>query len=78
MHFPAPFAIVIVLILAFLLFGKPGRLSSMMEDFGKGIRGFRKGMSDPQQPPAEPPKQVSDDSSANTGATQSNGDRASN
>lgn len=78
MHVPGLVPLLVVLLLAFLLFGKPGRLSSVMEDLGKGIRGFRKGMSDPEPTPAEPPKQVSDQSSANSGANQSSGDRASN
>ncbi|MBU6406221.1 MAG: twin-arginine translocase TatA/TatE family subunit [Alphaproteobacteria bacterium] len=46
MHFPGWIPLLIVLGLAFLLFGKPGRLSSIMEDFGKGISGFKKGMDD--------------------------------
>ncbi|MBX9746032.1 MAG: twin-arginine translocase TatA/TatE family subunit [Hyphomonadaceae bacterium] len=54
--------LLIVLALAFLLFSRPGRISNLMEDLGKGIRGFRKGLSDPQdaQPPAEAPPQVRD------------------
>jgi sec-independent protein translocase protein TatA len=46
MHLPGWIPLLIVLGLAFLLFGKPGRLSSVMEDFGKGISGFRKGMDE--------------------------------
>lgn len=68
MHFPGLIPLLIVLGLAFLLFSRPGRISGLMEDLGKGIRGFRKGLSDPQdQPPQDPPRQVQD---------QSNGDRA--
>jgi Sec-independent protein translocase protein TatA len=36
--------------LAFLLFGRPGRLSGLMEDLGKGIRGFRKGLGEGDDP----------------------------
>ena len=63
MHMPGLIPLLIVLALAFLLFSRPGRISSLMEDLGKGIRGFRKGLSDPQdapQSPAEPPPQVQD------------------
>lgn len=62
MHMPSLWGLLIVLFLAFLLFGRPGKLSGMMEDLGKGIRGFRKGMSegDAPAPPAEPPRQVPD------------------
>ncbi len=67
MHFPGLIPLLIVLVLAFLLFSRPGRISGLMEDLGKGIKGFRKGLSDTQTPPPEdPPRQVSD---------QNNGDR---
>ncbi|MGE0740848.1 MAG: twin-arginine translocase TatA/TatE family subunit [Hyphomonadaceae bacterium] len=64
MHMPGLIPLLIVLVLAFLLFSRPGRISGLMEDLGKGIRGFRKGLSDPQdQPPAgDPPRQVPDQS----------------
>jgi len=62
MHLPGLIPLLIVLALAFLLFSRPGRISSLMEDLGKGIKGFRKGLSDPETPPAaqEPPRQVPD------------------
>ena len=41
-----PWQIVIILILALLLFGGRGRVSSLMGDFAKGIRSFRKGLQD--------------------------------
>ncbi len=57
--------LIIVVVLAALLFMRPGKLSGLMEDLGKGIKGFRKGMTDehttpPAQPPQEPPRQVAD------------------
>ena len=72
--------LILVVVLAALLFMRPGKLSSLMEDLGKGIRGFRQGMSDPnQQPPAqpaEPPKQVADQSAQQS--PQANQDRVQN
>ncbi|MET0181886.1 MAG: twin-arginine translocase TatA/TatE family subunit [Caulobacterales bacterium] len=63
MHMPGLIPLLVVLFLAFLLFGRPGRLSGMMEDLGKGIKGFRKGLSDGDTPPPapEPPRQVTSD-----------------
>lgn len=61
MHAPGLIPLLIVLALAFLLFGRPGRISNLMEDLGKGIRGFRKGLADPEAPPpanGEPPAQI--------------------
>lgn len=61
MHMPGLIPLLIVLGLAFLLFSRPGRISNLMEDLGKGIRGFRKGLVDPsEQKPEEPPRQVQD------------------
>ena len=66
MHFPGLIPLLIVLALAFLLFSRPGRISGLMEDLGKGIKGFRKGLSEEEKKPEEPPRQVTDQ----------NGDRA--
>jgi sec-independent protein translocase protein TatA len=61
MHAPGLIPLLIVLALAFLLFGRPGRISNLMEDLGKGIRGFRKGLADPDAPPkTDPPAQLPD------------------
>lgn len=68
--------LIIVVVLAALLFMRPGKLSSLMEDLGKGISGFRKGMDDtrnqPQPPasPAETPRQVADQTAPPTSTTQ--------
>ncbi len=66
MHFPGLIPLLIVLGLAFLLFGRPGRISNLMEDLGKGIRGFKKGLGDPDAPPAAdpPPAQIRDQTAA--------------
>lgn len=66
MHMPGLIPLLIVLALAFLLFSRPGRISGLMEDLGKGIKGFRKGLSEPEAtPPANPevPPQVRDQNS---------------
>jgi sec-independent protein translocase protein TatA len=55
MHAPGLIPLLIVLALAFLLFGRPGRISNLMEDLGKGIKGFRKGLTDADAAPPEPP-----------------------
>lgn len=71
MHMPGLIPLLVVLVLAFLLFSKPGRISGLMEDLGKGIKGFRKGLGDEQTPANEqPPAQVRDQN------TTTNGDRA--
>ena len=41
-----PWQIVIILVLALLLFGGGGKISSLMGDFAKGIRSFRKGLQE--------------------------------
>ena len=67
MHTPGLIPLIIIVVLAFLLFGRPGRISSMMEDLGKGIKGFRKGMADPdagKDKNEDPPRQIRDQSSA--------------
>jgi sec-independent protein translocase protein TatA len=61
----------IIGLLVILLFGRPGKLSGFMEDFGKGIKGFRKGLGDADQSAgqsadaaAEPPRQLPKSSEA--------------
>ncbi|MGE5723235.1 MAG: twin-arginine translocase TatA/TatE family subunit [Sphingomonadales bacterium] len=46
-------------IVILLLFGK-GRFSDMMGDVAKGIKSFKKGMSDEETPPP-PPRRLTDD-----------------
>ncbi len=41
----------IVLIIVVLLFGA-GRISGVMSEFGKGIKSFKKGLADDDNPPA--------------------------
>lgn len=48
---------VVVLLVILVLFGR-GRISETMGDFGKGIRSFKKGLSEEDKPaPAPPPAQ---------------------
>lgn len=48
--------ILVVAIVVFLLFGK-GRVSGLMEDLGKGIKSFKKGIADDD---AVPPSKIED------------------
>lgn len=41
-----PFQILVVLVVALLLFGGRGRISSIMGDMADGIKSFRKGLAD--------------------------------
>ena len=43
---PSWMQILVVVILALLLFGGRGKISSLMGDFAKGIKSFKKGMAD--------------------------------
>lgn len=68
MHAPGLIPLLIVALLAVLLFLRPGKLSALMEDLGKGIRGFRKGLDEPKDKdakadpatPEAPPRQIRD------------------
>jgi sec-independent protein translocase protein TatA len=71
MHAPSIWGLLIIGLLVILLFGRPGKLSGFMEDFGKGIKGFRKGLGDADQSAgqsadaaAEPPRQLPKSSEA--------------
>lgn len=45
-----PLQIVIVLVVAVLVFGGRGRISSIMGDMAKGIKSFRTGLKDEDEP----------------------------
>ena len=55
---------IIVAVVVLLLFGR-GRISETMGDFGKGIRSFKKGLSDEDErretPPPAPPPAITED-----------------
>lgn len=43
---PGPIQILIILVIALLVFGGRGKISSIMGDFAKGITAFRKGLKE--------------------------------
>ena len=55
---------IIVLAVVLLLFGGRGKISSIMGDFGKGLKSFKKGMKDEESEEAseEPPRQIRSES----------------
>ena len=55
--------IVIIAILIVILFGK-GKISSIMADLAKGIKSFKKGMSDESSSGTEDPNNNSDNSNS--------------
>lgn len=44
-----PFQIIIIAVVILILFGR-GRISEMMGDFGKGVKSFRKGLAEDEEP----------------------------
>jgi sec-independent protein translocase protein TatA len=47
---------IIVLAVGLLLFGGRGKISELMGDFAKGIKSFKKGLSEDEKAEAEAPK----------------------
>ena len=47
----------IVLLVVLILFGR-GRVSEIMGDFGKGIKSFKKGLNEDEQPASPQPPQI--------------------
>jgi sec-independent protein translocase protein TatA len=47
---------IIVLAVGLLLFGGRGKISELMGDFAKGIKSFKKGLSEEEKPEAEAAK----------------------
>lgn len=43
--------ILLVAVVVLVLFGGRGKLSDIMGDFAKGIKSFKKGLADDEQPP---------------------------
>ncbi len=69
--------IVIVVLLLVLLFGR-GKISELMGDVAKGIKSFKKGMSDDQADASEPVKTLEHEEAADTekAAKSSSGSKA--
>jgi len=61
----------IVLAVVLVLFGGKGKISSLMGDFGKGLKSFKKGMKEdePEEVASEEPKVI--DSTAESSGTTS-------
>ncbi|GAA4643193.1 twin-arginine translocase TatA/TatE family subunit [Pontixanthobacter gangjinensis] len=52
-----PWQLAIIALLILVLFGR-GKISEMMGDFGKGIKSFKKGMTEEEKADAEPSQQI--------------------
>jgi len=50
---PSAWQLILVAIIALLLFGGRGKISAIMGDFAKGIKSFRKGLSDEDDDPRD-------------------------
>jgi sec-independent protein translocase protein TatA len=74
MHTPSIWAIIIIILLVVILFGRPGKLSNFMTDLGKGIKGFRSGLGGKDEEdgakPADPPAKQLPSSADETSATR--------
>ncbi len=74
-----PWQLILIVLVILVLFGR-GRISELMGDFGKGIKSFKKGLNEDEQPSATapPPAQIPASDSANvsakTGETTKSGD----
>lgn len=55
-----PMQILVIALVILVLFGR-GRISEMMGDFGKGVKSFRKGLSDEDETAAKPTSQAATD-----------------
>jgi len=60
MHMPGFWPMLIIIGLGVVLFGGNGKISSIMGDVAKGIKSFKKGLSDEDDKTtaAEPPKVI--------------------
>jgi len=66
---------ILVLAVGLLLFGGRGKISELMGDFAKGIKSFKKGLSDEDKPEEAKPEQMKtiDSQSPATGAPVAGG-----
>ena len=73
MGWGSPIHWIVVILLIVLLFGA-GRVSGLMGEVAKGIKSFRKGLTDEDEPttpaaPPPPPKRLSDERPAEPGSS---------
>lgn len=54
--------ILLLLIIALLLFGR-GKISELMGDVAKGIKSFKKGMAEDDEPPKPAPRTIENETS---------------
>jgi sec-independent protein translocase protein TatA len=54
----SPWHLIIIAVLALLVFGGRGKISSVMGDAAKGIKAFRDGMKDDHDTTTAPPAQT--------------------
>jgi sec-independent protein translocase protein TatA len=50
--------ILLLAVIVMVLFGGRGKISDFMGDFAKGIKSFKKGLSDEEQSPPPPPRTI--------------------
>jgi sec-independent protein translocase protein TatA len=50
--------LLLIAVVVLVLFGGRGKLSDIMGDFAKGIKSFKKGLTDEEQPPQQPPRPI--------------------
>jgi len=66
----------IVIAVALLLFGGGGKISSIMGDFGKGLRNFKKSMKEDSDEPSSETDSAKSLKSEETARTESKADQA--
>ena len=70
----------IVLVVVLVLFGGKGKISSLMGDFGKGLKSFKKGMAEDSASGGDDAnaKAIDDDGGVTIDATAEDKDKTSN
>ena len=68
----------IVLAVVLVLFGGKGKISSLMGDFGKGLKSFKKGMKEEDEPVAEEEKKALQSEAVETAEPTPEKDKAAN
>ncbi len=66
----------IVLAVVLVLFGGGGKISRLMTDFGKGLKGFKKSMKEEDEEAEAPKKEIESEASARTEAPSAEKDQA--